>query len=70
METSNKEIEEAIKIVGPIATKCGLTENDTRIVVEYIARMSQRGMSGRDAGVALRVWLKHNEEVEKWKIQK
>ena len=57
-----KEIEEAIKIVGPVAAKCGLTEDDTRIVVEYIDRMSQRGISGRDAGMALRVWLKNRWE--------
>ncbi len=59
---NNKEVEEAIIIVGPIAAKCGLTEDDTRIVVEYIDKMAQRGIAGRDAGMALRVLLKRKEE--------
>jgi len=60
METT--DIEEAIKIVGPVAAMVGLTEDDTRNVVNYIDKMSQRGISGRDAGMALRVWLKNEKE--------
>lgn len=58
------DIEEAIKIVGPVAKMVGLTEDDTRNVINYIDKMSQRGISGRDAGMALRVWLKNKKESE------
>ena len=57
-----KEIEEAIKIVGPVAAVCGVSEEDTKIVIDYVDRMSARGISGRDAGLALRVWLKNNKD--------
>ncbi len=64
MKERMKEIEEAIKIVGPVAAMCGVTEEDTRIVIEYIDKMSKRGISGSQAGTMLRVWLKQKHDIK------
>ena len=58
MNDRMKQIDDAIKIVGPVAAMAGLTEDDTRIMVEYVDEMSKRGISGRSGGLLLREYLK------------
>lgn len=58
------EIEEAIKIVGPLAVMVGLTEEDTKNIIIFVDKMSERGISGAQAGIALRVWLKQKHGIK------
>lgn len=52
------EVHELIMIAGPIAAKVGLTKDDTEIVAEYLIKLKKSGISGREAGLALREYLK------------
>lgn len=58
MKNRIEEIEDAIKIVGPIAAVCGVSEQDTMLIVEYIDKLRERGISGSEGGLLLRQYLK------------
>lgn len=64
-EEKRKELEEAIKIVGPVAAMCGVSEKDTKIIIEFVDALSDRGISGRQAGTMLRNYLK-NMRLQSW----
>jgi hypothetical protein len=51
-------LEEAIKIVGPLAKIIGFTKEDIRILLNYVDEMRNRGISGRAAGLLLGKYLK------------
>lgn len=57
------DMEEAIKIVGPVAAMCGVSEEDTRVLLNYVDEMRNRGIAGRDAGLLLRQYLKDIKDV-------
>lgn len=57
------DMEEAIKIVGPLAGIIGLTKEDTRILLNYVDEMYNRGVSGSYAGLLLRQYLKDIKDV-------
>lgn len=61
----NKEIEECIKIVGPLAVMIGLTEDDTRNLINFVDEMRNRGISGADGGLLLRQYLQEYQNVQK-----
>jgi hypothetical protein len=63
MYSSIIDMEEAIKIIGPLVVMIGLTEEDTRILLKYVDAMSARGISGKDAGMLLRKYLKEYKNV-------
>lgn len=58
-----EEIEDALRIVGPLAAMIGLTKEDTRILLNYVDEMYNRGITGRDAGLLLRQYLKDYKNV-------
>lgn len=55
---SKKDLEDAFKIVGPIASMCGVKEEDTKIIINYLDEMKNRGVDGATAGMALRRTIK------------
>ena len=65
MKELYSEMEDALKTVGPLAAMIGLTKEDTEITLKYVNEMNQKGISGQQAGQALRVLLKNKLKADK-----
>ncbi len=49
-----KELEEAIRVIGPMAAMCGIKKENLELIIDYVDKMSKRGISGTTAAIALR----------------
>lgn len=59
VKNKSLEIKEAFKVVGPVAALCGVDPKDIEMIINYVNKMTQEGISGAQAGQALRVVLKN-----------
>lgn len=57
MYATPEEIEEAIKIVGPVAAACGVTDEELRATINWVDHLAAAGIRGKEAGLALRKLL-------------